>query len=106
MPRPAPSKSVYRRLTSGAPLVVTPDETGSWTWDDLVGTLSDTLARAKRRAVEPEHIEKQGLVWNAFAPALVSEFSTLAEADVSLDSMLMVNFSPLTEFYVARAARG
>src|SRR5262249_37178216 len=30
-------------------LAVTPEETGSWSWDALVGTLLDTLARAKRR---------------------------------------------------------
>ena len=80
-------------------LAVTPQETGSWNWDDLVGTLRDTLERAKRRAVEPEKLEEQGLVWNALWPALVSEFSTLQQADVSLDLMLMLNFVPLTQFY-------
>jgi hypothetical protein len=86
-------------------LAVTPEETGAWNWDALVGTLNDTLARAKRRAVEPEQLEKQGLVWNAFAPALVSEFSTLAAADVSLDQMLMMDYVPLTQFYLAQAKR-
>ena len=42
-------------------LAVTPEETGSWDWDDLIGTLADTLRRAKRRAVEPAQLEKQGL---------------------------------------------
>ena len=74
-------------------LAVTPEETGSWNWDDLVGTLNDTLARAKRRAVEPAQLEKDGLVWNALAPALVSEFSTLDTADVSLDLMRMLRRS-------------
>lgn len=84
-------------------LAVTPEETGSWSWDDLAGTLVDTLARAKRRAVEPAQIEQQGLAWNAFAPALVSEFSTLWSADVSLDLMLMLqDVSSLHEFYAAR----
>jgi hypothetical protein len=83
-------------------LAVTPEETGSWSWDALVGILSDTLGRAKRRAVEPAHLEKQGLLWNAFAPALVSEFSTQMESDVSLDLMLMLQYAPLTEFYTAR----
>jgi hypothetical protein len=86
-------------------LAVTPEETGSWNWDALVGTLADTLGRAKRRAVEPAQLEKQGLSWNAFAPALVSEFSTQAEADVSLDLMTILAFSPLTEFYAARSSR-
>jgi len=83
-------------------LAVTPEETGSWNWDALVGTLTDTLGRAKRRAVEPADLEKQGLFWNAFAPALVSEFSTREEADVSLDLMLMLQYSSLVEFYATR----
>ena len=49
-------------------LAVTPEETGSWNWDDLVGTLTDTLARAKRRAVEPAQLEKNGFIWNAISP--------------------------------------
>jgi hypothetical protein len=80
-------------------LAVTPEETGSWSWDDLVGILNDTLQRAKRRAVEPDQLEKQGAVWNAFAPALVSEFSTIQQADVSLDLMRVLEFAPLGHFY-------
>lgn len=83
-------------------LVVTPQETGSWDWSDLMGTLSDTLRRAKRRAVEPEQLEKLGSTWNALAPALLSEFSTLVQNDVSLDLMNMLNFSDLHEFYATR----
>ncbi len=82
-------------------LAVTPEETGSWNWDDLVGTLADTLRRAKRRAVEPEQLEKLGLVWNALAPALVSEFSAREESDVSLDMMRMLEFSQLKAFHAA-----
>jgi hypothetical protein len=83
-------------------LAVTPEETGSWDWNDLVGILSDTLRRAKRRAVEPAQLEKLGSAWNALAPALVSEFNTLAQNDVSLDLMNMLNFFPLDEFYAQR----
>jgi hypothetical protein len=83
-------------------LAVTPEETGSWSWDDLVGILNDTLQRAKRRAVEPDQLEKQSAVWNAFAPALVSEFSTIQQADVSLDLMGVLDFATLTEFYTRR----
>jgi hypothetical protein len=82
-------------------LAVTPEETGAWSWEALVGTLHDTLARAKRRAVEPSQLENKGLVWNALAPALVSEFSTLAAADVSLDLMLIAQYAPLDRFYAA-----
>jgi predicted nucleic acid-binding Zn-ribbon protein len=83
-------------------LAVTPEETGSWNWDDLVGTLNDTLDRAKRRAVEPAQLEKDGLIWNALAPALVSEFSALAAADVSLDLMGILQYIPLDKFYTRK----
>ncbi|HEY3578957.1 MAG TPA: hypothetical protein VGK82_00365 [Pyrinomonadaceae bacterium] len=80
-------------------LAVTPEETGSWNWDALVGTLNDTLQRGKRRAVEPDQLEKENPIWNALAPALVSEFSTIEEADVSLDLMGVMNFAILKDFY-------
>jgi hypothetical protein len=83
-------------------LVVTPEETGSWNWDNLVGALTDTLARAKRRAVEPEQLEQKGSVWNALAPALISEFSAQQKADVSLDLMGVLRYAPLNEFYAAK----
>jgi hypothetical protein len=100
-------------------LAVTPNETGSWDWDDLVGTLNDTLRRAKRRAVEPDQLETRtpawvtaepawqpfSSVWNTFAPALVSEFSTIQLRDVSLDLMTMLDFVPLTEFYSKQAIK-
>jgi hypothetical protein len=94
-------------------LTVTPNETGSWEWDDLVGTLNDTLRRAKQRAVEPDQLETDrpgwltfepawqpfSSVWNTFAPALVSEFSTIQFGDVSLDLMTMLDFAVLNDFY-------
>jgi hypothetical protein len=61
------------------------------------------MRRAKRRAVEPAQLEKLGSTWNALAPALVSEFSTLARNEVSLDLMGMLDFSTLNEFYAQRA---
>lgn len=86
-------------------LAVTPEETGSWEWDELLGILSDTLRRAKRRAVEPAQLEKLGSTWNALAPALVSEFSTLFKNEVSLDLMNMLEFTALNEFYTERLSR-
>lgn len=88
-------------------LAVTPEETGSWSWDDLVGTLNDTLRRAKRRAVEPEQLEQQAAeepdavpmeTWNVIAPALVSEFSAIEQSDVWLDLMGMLEFKALIDF--------
>lgn len=83
-------------------LAVTPEETGSWDWDHLVGIITDTLRRAKRRAVEPEQLERLGSTWNAFAPALIAEFSTLGRNDISLDLMGVLEFSALNEFYAQR----
>ncbi len=39
-------------------LAVTPTETGSWSWDDLIYTITETVDLAKNRAVEPEHLEQ------------------------------------------------
>lgn len=52
-------------------LAVTPKETGSWSWDNLVHTLNDTLELAKNRAVEPEHLEDT--VFGQILPALLTE---------------------------------
>ena len=38
-------------------LVTSPDFSGSWNWIDLVAALNETLDWAKRRAVEPVHID-------------------------------------------------
>lgn len=41
-------------------LVVTPEETGSWKWDDLVDSIGDTLDLARQRAVEPDLLTDTG----------------------------------------------
>jgi len=49
-------------------LLVTPsDFRGSWTWNDLVDALNETLDFAKRRAIEPKHIDNSP--YAAFLPA-------------------------------------
>lgn len=69
-------------------LAVTPNETGSWSWDDLVDTVLDTFRRAKLRAVEPDSLgELSGI--GTLLPAVVAEFSTSA-ASVSLDYSMMM----------------
>jgi hypothetical protein len=52
-------------------LAVTPKETGSWDWDDLVVTMLDTLHLAKNRAVEPEHLEDT--VFGQILPGILTE---------------------------------
>jgi hypothetical protein len=55
-------------------LLVTPAAfTGQWQWADVVDTLHDTLDLAKKRAVEPDHVD--GTAYARFLPALVSAFT-------------------------------
>jgi hypothetical protein len=64
-------------------LAVTPHETGSWQWDDLVDSVLDTFRRAKLRAVEPDKIgDLPGI--GTLLPAVVAEFGT-SPSSVSLD---------------------
>lgn len=64
----------YDRPNSEPPqtlLLVTPSEfKQSWQWRDLVDTLHETLAMAKKRAIEPSHIDTTD--YARFLPALVS----------------------------------
>ncbi len=64
----------YDRPNSEPPqsllLVLPPDFTGSWSWQDLVDTLHETLDMARRRAVEPQHIDDTE--YSRFLPAVVS----------------------------------
>ncbi len=63
----------YDRPNSEAPqamLLVTPSEfRGSWRWNDLVDALNETLDLAKRRAIEPKHIDNSP--YAPFLPATV-----------------------------------
>jgi hypothetical protein len=57
-------------------LLVTPSNfTGSWRWEDLVNTLHETLDMAKKRAVEPDHVDTT--VYSRFLPPIVSLASPL-----------------------------
>ena len=50
----------YNRPNAQAPqallLAVAPQLRGSWRWDDLVAIVTETLERAKMRAVEPDMV--------------------------------------------------
>ncbi len=63
----------YDRPNSEAPqamLLVTPAQfRGAWQWDDLVDALNETLDLAKRRAIEPRHID--AMPYAPFLPAAV-----------------------------------
>ncbi len=55
-------------------LAVTPELKGNWTWGDLMDILNDTLDSAKRRAVEPDLVDKS--VYAQFLPAVMTAFSS------------------------------
>jgi hypothetical protein len=69
-------------------LAVTPQETGRWSFDDLVDSVLDTFRRAKLRAVEPDSIGDLAGI-GTLLPAVVAEFSTGA-AGVSLDYSMVL----------------
>ena len=51
-------------------LLVTPAAaSGTWQWDDLVGALHETLDLAKKRAVEPVHVD--ATAYTRFLPATI-----------------------------------
>jgi hypothetical protein len=51
-------------------LLLTPSTfRGAWRWEDVVGALNETLDFAKRRAIEPKHVDASPFA--AFAPATV-----------------------------------
>lgn len=51
-------------------LLVTPaTANGSWQWDDIVGALNETLDLAKKRAVEPVHLDNTA--YSRFLPATI-----------------------------------
>ena len=66
-------------------LAVTPQETGSWSWEELVGILNDTLLRAKLRAIEPALLDTQKKPeLGVLLPAIMSTYSQQG-LDISLD---------------------
>ena len=64
-------------------MAIHPRDEAKWGWSDLINILEDTLARAKRRAVEPRHFS-QDAVLSQFLPAVVADFS-LPGYNISLD---------------------
>jgi hypothetical protein len=70
-------------------LAVSPRETGSWSWDDLVDSVLDTFRRARLRAIEPDVIGDMAGI-GTLLPAVVAEFGTSA-ASVSLDYAMVMD---------------
>jgi hypothetical protein len=64
-------------------LAVTPEITGTWTWDKLVGILQDTFTRAKLRAVEPDQLGDTA--FGHLLPAIIAPVATHRGATITTD---------------------
>ena len=80
----------YDRPNSEAPqamLLVTPsDFRGAWQWEDLVDALNETLDLAKRRAVEPVHVDQ-----SAYAPFLPATIMAVTMKQLTISANLALN---------------
>ncbi|MFO7679608.1 MAG: hypothetical protein R6X34_06110 [Chloroflexota bacterium] len=67
-------------------LATSPQFTGSWRWQDLVDTLHETLALARKRAVEPSHVDD-----TAFARFLPATVTAVTLYGLSISANLAAN---------------
>lgn len=81
----------YNQPNAAAPqsIIVAIEPTGGakWDWDVLQGVLTDTLRRAKSRAVEPDHIMEHDTL-RVLLPMTIASFD-VNEANVSLDYLTL-----------------
>jgi hypothetical protein len=84
----------YDRPNSEPPqslLLALPAEfTGAWRWDDLVDSVLETMDLARKRAIEPDHIDTTG--YGRFLPAVISAV-TLYPLTAALNFAENNNFS-------------
>ncbi|MDX2442615.1 MAG: hypothetical protein QNK30_02335, partial [Bacteroidales bacterium] len=71
-------------------LLTPPAFTGKWLWDDLIGTLEETLSMAKKRAVEPSMID--GTTFSQFLPTTLMAVATNW---ITVATNLSVNNTPV-----------
>ncbi len=64
-------------------LAVSPQQQGHWDWDALLGTVLDTLGRARRRVVEPAQISQHATL-GYLLPMTAADFN-LQNTNISLD---------------------
>jgi hypothetical protein len=68
-------------------LLVTPSEfRGGWQWQDLVDALNETLDFAKRRAIEPKHIDQ-----TPYAPFLPATIMATQMRELTIAADLALN---------------
>jgi hypothetical protein len=69
-------------------LVVPPEFTGKWKWDDLVDGINETMEMAKKRAIEPAHVET-----TSYAQFLPSTMMAVTLYLITMSTNLAINNS-------------
>ena len=64
---------------------------GTWSWDELLAAVNDTLDAAKRRAIEPAQVDTTAYSW--FLPATMSAYTF---PEISISNNLLRNLSIFT----------
>ena len=64
---------------------------GAWSWEELLAAVNDTLDSAKRRAIEPVHIDSTA--YSGFLPATVSSYTF---PEISISNNLLRNLQIYT----------
>ena len=59
---------------------------GTWSWDELLGAVTETLDAAQRRAIEPVHVDATAYGW--FLPATTSAYTY---PEISISNNLLRN---------------
>jgi len=59
---------------------------GTWSWDELVGAVTETLDAAQRRAIEPVHVD--ATAYGSFLPATTSAYTY---PEISISNNLLRN---------------
>ncbi len=74
-------------------LLVTPSQlTGKWEWEDVIGAMEETLANAKKRAVEPSMIDS-----TRFGQFLPTTLMAVSSHWITVAMNLSLNNVPLTK---------
>jgi len=69
-------------------LAVPPEFTGNWKWNDLIDAINETLEMAKKRAIEPAHVES-----TSYAQFLPSTMMAVTLYLITMSTNLAVNNS-------------
>lgn len=82
-------------------LVLPTQRTGTWNWPDVIGALDDTLAMARRRAVEPVHVDR-----TPYARLLPATVSATTLRGLSIGLALALNNPGVRELAQKEAGDG